>query len=54
MAAGEGVFRAMNGWLICGRAQNGVYGDGRRVSVNKDTQELRLDVTQRHADGSLL
>ena len=54
MAAGEGVFMAMNGWLICGKVKNGVYADGKRVSVNKNTQQLRLDVTKRHADGTLL
>ena len=52
--SGEGVFKAENGWIRCGRVLNGTFTDGRRVSVNKDICELRLDDSKRLADGTLL
>jgi len=54
VATGEGVFKAQSGWVICGSVKNGIFANGRRVSANAFTKELRLDFISRSADGTVL
>ncbi len=39
---GFGVFVACNGWVHCGRVENCLFNEGRMISVNRGTQELKL------------
>ena len=51
---GEGVFKAENGWITCGGVKNGIFTDGRSVSVNYKTDRLHVKNTKGLADGTLL
>jgi hypothetical protein len=50
---GYGVF-VTDEWVHCGSVGNGIFTDGKRVSVNKKTDEMRLVNTKFQSDGSKL
>ena len=50
---GYGVFVA-GAWVHCGQVKNGVYQDGRKVSVNKNERLLKLTNQKCLSDGSVL
>jgi hypothetical protein len=50
---GYGVFRTSD-WVHCGQVKNGVYQQGRKVSVNKNKKTLKLTNKKRRADGIVL
>ena len=50
---GYGV-HTTNDWVHCGKVKDGLFADGRRVSVNKKTKVLKLVNTKYLLDGSVL
>ena len=50
---GYGVFVAGE-WVHCGEVKNGVYQEGRKVSVNKAELKLKLTNQKCLSDGSVL
>ena len=50
---GYGVFRTSD-WVHCGQVKNGVYQQGRKVSVNRNETLLRLTNKKLRADGIIL
>ncbi len=50
---GYGVFVTSN-WVHCGQVKNGVYQQGRKVSVNANERLLRLTNKKLRADGIVL
>ena len=50
---GSGVFVAGD-WVHCGKFKNGVYEEGRRVSVNKVERLVKLINQKFLADGSVI
>ena len=50
---GYGVFVA-GAWVHCGQVKNGVYQDGRKVSVNENERLLKLTNQKCLSDGSVL
>ncbi len=54
MPFGEGVFVTQD-WVHCGTVKDGLFADGKKVSVNKLTDELKIIVkANRLPDGTLL
>ena len=50
---GYGVFDT-DEWVHCSSVLNGTFGEGRRVSVNRQTKEMKLVNTKFKSDGSKL
>ena len=50
---GYGVL-VTNEWVHCSSVANGIFAAGKRVSVNKQTKEMRLVNTKFQSDGSKL
>jgi hypothetical protein len=50
---GFGVFLT-SGWIHCGSVRDGLFQDGRIVSVNYDAQILKLTYKKLQIDGSVL
>jgi hypothetical protein len=50
---GYGVF-VCGDWVLCGEVKNGIYQDGRQVSVNKKERQFLLFNQKTIADGSVL
>ncbi len=50
---GCGVFKSGD-WVHFGQVKNGIYQDGRKVSVNKVAKLLKLTNKKCQADGSVL
>ena len=51
---GYGVFVETSGWVNCGQVKDGVYLEGRKVSVNKFAKLLKLSNRKFLEDGSVL
>ncbi len=45
LPSGYGVFETSE-WIHCGKFSNGLFADGKRVSANKKTNELKLVKTK--------
>jgi hypothetical protein len=50
---GYGVF-VTSDWVHCGQVKNGVYQQGRKLSVNENERLLRLTNKKLRADGIVL
>ncbi len=51
---GFGVFVTSDGWVHFGRVKDGLFQEGRMISVNKDAQKLKLINQKLYGDGSVL
>jgi hypothetical protein len=50
---GYGIFK-FGQWVHCGKFKDGVFDEGRKVSVNKVAKLLKLTNQKCQADGSVL